>query len=66
MSVAKVVELSGSSSESVEDAVATVVKRASETLKNVSGVWVEDVKADVEDGRIVRWRVFCKVTFLLE
>ena len=65
MSVAKVVELSGSSKKSMEAAVAKVVKRASKTLKNVQGVYVKDIKADVTGGKITRWRVLCKVTFLL-
>ena len=65
MSVAKVIELSGSSKKSMEAAVAKVVNRANKTLKNVQGVYVKDIKADVEKGKIRRWRVLCKVTFLL-
>ncbi len=66
MSVAKTIELSGSSKKGVEAAVAKVVKRANKTLKNVQGVWVKDIKADVKKGKIVSWRVLCKVTFLLK
>ena len=65
MSVAKVIELSGSSKKSMEAAVAKVVGRANKTLKNVQGVYVKDIKADVTKGKITRWRVLCKVTFLL-
>jgi len=65
-SVAKVVEISASSSKSFEDAVETGVSRASKTLKNVTGAWVQDMKVDVEDGSIVRYRVNLKVTFILK
>jgi len=65
MSVAKVIELSGSSSKSSDAAVAKIVKRANKTINNVKGVWVKDVKADVKKGKIINWRVTCKVTFLL-
>ncbi len=65
MSVAKVIELSSSSKKSSDHAVAKLVKRANATINNVQGVWVKDVKADVRKGKIVRWRVMCKVTFIL-
>jgi len=65
MSVAKVIELSGSSSKGSDAAVAKVVKRAHKTIDNVKGVWVKDIKADVKKGKIINWRVTCKVTFVL-
>ncbi len=65
MSIAKIIELSGSSKKSSDDAVAKIVARADATINNVQGVWVKDVKADVSNGKIVRWRVTCKVTFVL-
>ena len=66
MSVAKVIELTGSSKKGVEAAVAKVIKRANKTISDVQGVWVKDIKADVRKGKIVSWRVICKVTFLLK
>ena len=66
MSVAKVIELTGSSKKGVEAAVAKVIKRANKTISDVQGVWVKDIKADVRKGKIVNWRVICKVTFLLK
>jgi len=64
--VAKITEISASSGKSFERAVEKGIERASKTLKNVSGAWVKDMKVDVEDGRVVRWRVTMKVTFVLE
>lgn len=65
MSVAKVIELSGSSKKSSDDAVRKIVKRANKTINNVQGVWVKDVQGVVKNGRVTEWRVNCKVTFVL-
>ena len=65
MSVAKITEISSSSKKSFDDAIAKGIKRASKTLDNVSGAWVNDMKVDVKDGKIVSYRVTMKVTFVL-
>jgi flavin-binding protein dodecin len=66
MSVAKVTEISSTSNESFEDAIRNGIKRASKTLKNVTGAWIQEQKIDIEKGRITRYRVNMKVTFILE
>ncbi len=66
MSVAKVTEITSTSKKSFEDAIEKGIKRACKTLKNVSGAWVQDQKVDIEDGKIVRYRVSMKLTFVLE
>ena len=66
MSVAKVIELTAASPKSIEDAVEQGVKRADQTLDQVEGVWVQDIKAVVKNGKIAEWRVNMKVTFLLK
>ena len=65
MSVAKVTEIIASSNKGFDDAVAKGVKRASKTLKNVTGAWVQDQQVVVEDGKIEEYRVNLKVTFIL-
>ncbi len=65
MSVAKVIELTSSSDKSIEDAVQKGVARASDTVKNIEGVWVQDVKGVVKGGKVVEWRTNLKVTFLI-
>ena len=65
MSVAKVSEISATSSESFDDAVKQGLKRASKTLENISGAWVNELKVDVKDGEITGYRVNMKVTFVL-
>ncbi len=65
MSVAKVTEIISSSSKSFDDAVETGIKRASKTLKGITGAWVSDQKVTVNDGKIEEYRVVLKVTFIL-
>ena len=65
MSVAKVTEIISSSSKSFDDAVENGIKRASKTLKGITGAWVADQKVTVNDGKIEEYRVVLKVTFIL-
>jgi dodecin len=66
MSVARVTELISASTKSFEDAVQVGVSRAVKTLKNVEGVWVDNQKCVIENGKIAEYRVNLKVTFILE
>jgi len=66
MSVARVTEIIASSKKSFDDAVETGVKRASKTLKNVSGAWVKDQRVICDNGKIKEYRVTLKVTFVLD
>jgi len=66
MSVAKITEISASSSTSFEDAIAKGIDRANKTLDKVKGAWVSEFKVDVDDGKIVAYRVIMKVTFILK
>ncbi|MEM6985609.1 MAG: dodecin family protein [Pseudomonadota bacterium] len=66
MSVARVTEITASSSKSFEDAVCRGIKRASKTLDNISGAWVESQKVVVDGGKVTEYRVNMKVTFVLK
>ncbi|MFC1720294.1 dodecin family protein [Pseudomonadota bacterium] len=67
MSVARVTEIISSSKESFEDATRQGLKRASKTLKNVRGAWVEGQKVSCDaQGNVTEFRVILKVTFVLE
>lgn len=66
MAVAKTIEIVASSAQGVEDAARTGVAKVSETINNIQGVWVKDVKGVVESGAITEWRVTLAVTFLVE
>ena len=66
MSVARVTEITSSSTKSFEDALQSGVARAVKTLKNVEGVWVQEQTVVVRDGKIAEYRINMKVTFVLE
>ncbi|HPE61357.1 MAG TPA: dodecin family protein [Thiolinea sp.] len=66
MSVAKISEITASSSKSFDDAIKQGIKRANKTLKNISSAWVADQNVKVEDGKITEYQVRMKVTFILE
>ncbi len=66
MSVAKVSEISASSTKSFDDALRVGIERADKTLDNVQGAWVSEMKVDVEDGKITAYRVNMRVTFVLK
>ncbi len=66
MSVARVTEISATSTKSFDDAVAQGVARAAKTLRGVSGAWVKEQKVWVKDGKIMEYRVNMNVTFVLE
>ena len=65
MSIAKVTEIIASSKTGFDDAVAKGIKRASKTLKGVTGAWVQSQQVVVKDGKISEYRVNLKVTFIL-
>jgi len=67
MSVARVTEISASSTKSFEDAVITGLKRANKTLQNVKGAWIQQQKVVCgANGKIVEYRINMKVTFVLK
>lgn len=66
MSVAKVIEISSSSSVSFDAAIKDGIARASKTVKNIQGAWIQDQQVVVSDGQVTEYRVMMKVTFILE
>ncbi|MGB5353560.1 MAG: dodecin family protein [Woeseia sp.] len=66
MSIARITELSAASSKSFEDAIEKGIKRANETLDNVEGAWVQDMKVTCKNGKVDEYRVQMKVTFVLK
>lgn len=66
MSVARVTEISSSSTVSFEDAVKQGLARAKKTLHNLKGAWVKEQSVDLNDGEIKAYRVDMKVTFVLD
>lgn len=66
MSVAKIIELSASSTTSVEDAVKVGLKKCAESVKNLKGAWVNEIKVVTDsEGNVTEWRVNMRVTFVV-
>jgi len=66
MSVAKVSEISATSSKSFEDALTQGIARAHKTLRNVRSAWVKEQKVHVSNGSITEYRVNMMVTFVID
>ncbi|MCJ2519728.1 MAG: dodecin family protein [Candidatus Thermoplasmatota archaeon] len=63
MTIAKVIEVIGSSSDSFDDAVRNAVAEAAKTVKDITGVNVLRMTAKVEDGRLTEFRANVKIAF---
>jgi len=66
MSVARVTEITSSSSKSFEEAINEGIGRAGKTLDNITSAWVKEMKVGVKDGNVTQYRVTLKVTFVLK
>lgn len=67
MSIAKVIELSASSKTSMEDAVKTGLVKCAETVKNIQGAWVNEIKVVTNpDGSVKEWRVNLRISFVVQ
>lgn len=66
MSVARITEISSTSSQSFEDAIKQGLARASKTIHGVTSAWVKEQTVDVNDGKIGDYRVNLLVTFVLD
>lgn len=64
--VVKVIELLSESAKSWEDAAQSAVREASKTLRNIRSIYVKEMSAAVEIGRITSYRLNSKVSLELE
>ncbi len=62
----KIVEIAGTSTESIAEAMKSGVKRASQTLRGVDWVEVTNIRGHVADGQIEHFQVEMKIGFRLE
>jgi flavin-binding protein dodecin len=66
MSIARVTEISATSSTSFDDAVAEGISRASQTVRNIRSAWVKEQSVKVEGNAITHYQVNLMVTFVLD
>ena len=63
--VVKVIEVLAQSEKSWEDAAAKAVKAASKSIDNIRSIYIVDTSAKVEKGKIVKYRINAKISFLV-
>jgi flavin-binding protein dodecin len=64
--VYKILELTGSSPSSIEDAVSTAIAKAGETVRNMQWFEVLETRGHIQDGKVAHWQVTLKIGFTLE
>jgi flavin-binding protein dodecin len=66
MSVARITEISATSDKNFEDAIRQGIARATQTLHGIRSAWVKEQEVQVENGKIVSYKVIMKITFVLD
>jgi flavin-binding protein dodecin len=66
MTMLKVIEVLAQSDKSWEDAVQNAIDEASKTLRRIKSIYIKEMEATVEDGKILQYRIDGKVSFLIE
>ena len=64
--VYKLVEITGSSAESIDDAIRTAVTRASATIRHLEWFQVVETRGHIEDGRVAHFQVTLKIGFRVD
>ena len=62
----KQIEIVGSSTTTMEDAVNSAIAKASETIRNIQWFEVIETRCHVSDGKVAYWQVTVKLGFTLE
>jgi len=66
MSVAKVSEISSTSTKSFEDAITTGISRANKTIRNIRSAWIKEQQVRLENGTIIEYQVNMMITFVID
>jgi dodecin len=64
--VYKSTEITGSSSESLEQAVRNAVARTGQSVRNMRWFEVTDIRGNIESEQVARWQVTVKIGFTVE
>jgi hypothetical protein len=66
MSMLKVIEVLAESDRGWEDAAQSAVTQASESVREIKSIYIKDMEAIVQNGKIAKYRINAKISFLLE
>ncbi len=64
--VYRLIQLTGTSAVSSDDAVRSAIKRASDTLHNLRWFEILETRGDIQDGEVKHWQVTIRVGFTLD
>jgi hypothetical protein len=64
--VYKLIELTGTSTTSIEDAIARAIQRTHKTIKNLGWFQVVETRGNINKGKVDYWQVTIKVGFTVE
>ena len=64
--VYKLLELTGSSVNSIEDAVQNAIGKAAKTMRNMHWFQIQETRGQIVDGKVAYWQVTLKIGFTLE
>jgi len=64
--VYKILELTGSSPSSIEDAVQNAIRKAAKTVRRMQWFQITDTRGHIEEGNVSHWQVTLKVGFTLD
>ncbi len=64
--VYKIIELTGTSTTTVEDAVATAIRRAHKTVKDLCWFQVVETRGNITKGKVDHWQVTIKIGFTVQ
>ncbi len=64
--VYKMIELTGSSDKSIEEAIQNAVSKASKTVRNMRWFQVIETRGHIDNGQVQHWQVTIKIGFTME
>ena len=64
--VYKLLELTGSSATSIEDAVRTAIEKSAKTMRNMHWFQIVETRGHIDGGKVAHWQVTLKIGFTLE
>lgn len=66
MTTVKVIEVLAQSPKSWEDAAQQALNQAKKSVRNIQSIYIKNLQADVEDGKIKNFRINAKISFMLD
>ncbi len=66
MQLVNVIEILSASEKGIEDAIHNAVAETSKTVRNIDSVYVKEIKAHVQDGKVTTFGVNCQISFRVE